>query len=153
MPYPCRCVPGATKLLKDEQIIKPNRGYKMDDILKVLPDIQLRFNINHPSIEESYWYGYECATADLAEESNPFKLGSSESDHWIEGWWAGFYGEEPAFAHPLIVEKQQPLIVEDSANDHVYYEHLEQFIVKFLEISGVLVLSAIVGYQLLELVA
>ena len=125
----------------------------MDDILKVLPDIQLRFNINHPSVEESYWCGYECASAELAEEANPFKLGTLESDHWIEGWWAGFYGEEPTFSHPLIAEKQQALSTDVSANDHIYYEHLESFIVKFLEISGVLVLSAIVGYQLLELVA
>ncbi|NDH66742.1 MAG: transmission trait enhancer LetE [Gammaproteobacteria bacterium] len=125
----------------------------MDDIMKVLPDIQLRFNINHPSIEESYWYGYECASAELDEEANPFNLGSVESDHWIEGWWAGFYGETPAFSHPLVEEKLQAASSDDSANDHIYYEHLEQFIVKFLEISGVLVLSAIVGYQLLELVA
>lgn len=124
----------------------------MDDIMSVLPDIQLRFNIEHPSIEESYEYGYECAVADLAEEANPFKLGTLESDHWIEGWWAGFYGEEPAFTQPVLAGPQiSPS--DDSANDHIYYEHLEQFIVKFLEISGVLVLSAIVGYQLLEMVA
>lgn len=124
----------------------------MDDIMRVLPDIQLQFNIDHPSIEESYGYGYECATADLGEEANPYKLGTIESDHWIEGWWAGFYGEEPSFSNPLLTD---PQIVQsdDSANDHIYYEHLEQFIVKFLEISGVLVLSAIVGYQLLEMVA
>ncbi len=127
---------------------------EMEDIMKVLPDIQLRFNMHHASIEESYWYGYECACADVAEETNPFKSGTIESDHWIEGWWAGFYGEEPAFAHPLMEEAQLASPTTPvSANDHVYHEHLEQFFVKFLEISGVLVLSAIVGYQLFELVA
>ncbi len=125
----------------------------MDDIIRVLPDLQLRFNINHPNVEESYWYGYESAMSDYAEEANPFKLGTLESDHWIEGWWAGFYGEEPAFNHPLLSEKPQLTAKVDSANDHVYYENLENFIVKFLEISGVLVLSAIVGYQLFEIVA
>lgn len=124
----------------------------MDDVMKVLPDIQLRFNIDHPSIEETYWYGYECASADLTEDINPFKSGSIESEHWTEGWWAGFYGEKPAFEHPLLVNKPD-VQTEPSANDQVYYEHLEHFIVKFLEISGVLVLSAIVGYQLLEMVA
>lgn len=124
----------------------------MDDTMTLLPDIKLRFNINHPSIEESYWYGYECAVADLQEEDNPFKIGSTESDHWIEGWWAGFYEETPAFPHPLAVShhNEQP---SPSANDHVYHDHLEHFFVKFLEISGVLVISAIVGYQLIELVA
>jgi len=128
---------------------------KMEDTMKLLPDIQLRFYMKHASIEESYWYGYECATAELAEESNPFKPGSVESDHWIEGWWAGFYGEAPAFEHPLLEGTPTPILVEAdlSANDHVYHEHIEQFFVKFLEISGVLVLSAIVGYQLFELVA
>ncbi len=125
----------------------------MEDIMKVLPDIQLRFNMKHASVEESYWYGYEGATAELTEESNPFNSGTIESDHWIEGWWAGFYGEEPAFAHPLLANDYVPVKVDASANDHVYHEHIEQFFVKFLEISGVLVLSAIVGYQLFELVA
>ena len=125
----------------------------MDDLMKILPDIQLRFNIKHPSLEESYWYGYECAVANLDEEVNPFKPDSLESDHWIEGWWAGFYEEVPAYDHPLLTDKPQTMPTHHSANDHIYYEHLEHFIVKFLEISGVLVLSVIVGYQLLELVA
>ena len=125
----------------------------MDDIKKVLPDIQLRFNIAHPSIEESYWYGYECASADLTEDINPFKPGTKESEHWTEGWWAGFYGEQPTFAHPLLDDNQISSQALAAANDQIYYEQLEQFIVKFLEISGVLVLSAIVGYQLLEMVA
>lgn len=139
----------------EEFAVKPQRGIKMDGTTNnnVLPDIALRFNINHPTIEESYWYGYECATADMAEESNPFKAGSTASDHWIEGWWAGFYGEEPAFSHPLIMEADHSEQIDTSANDHVYQDHLEQFLVKFLEISGVLMISAIVGYQLIELVA
>ncbi|HVT62783.1 MAG TPA: transmission trait enhancer LetE [Legionellaceae bacterium] len=124
----------------------------MEDTMNVLPDIKLHFNINHPTLEESYWYGYECACADISEDANPFKSGTSESDHWIEGWWAGFYGETPVFQHPLEMEHHQPLH-SNSANDHVYHDHLEQFLVKFLEISGVLVLSAIVGYQIMELVA
>lgn len=124
----------------------------MNDTMTVLPDIQLRFNINHPSIEEAYWYGYECAGADLAEDVNPFKEGSIENGYWCDGWWAGFYGEEPVFAYPTEVE---PLVVteESSANDHEYHEPADNFFVKFLEISGVLVISAIVGYQLIELVA
>ncbi|MCR9191106.1 MAG: transmission trait enhancer LetE [Gammaproteobacteria bacterium] len=124
----------------------------MDDSLALLPDIKLRFNINHPCIEEAYWYGYECAAANITEDVNPFESGSTESEHWMEGWWAGFYGETPTLAHPLEVEHQQSQI-QASANDHMFHDHLETFLVKFLEISGVLVLSAIVGYQLMELVA
>ena len=124
----------------------------MDDTTLMLPDIKLRFNINHPSIEETYWYGYEIACAEGSEEDNPFTLGTIESDHWIEGWWAGFYGEPPAFTHPVEAENIAAQL-ESSANDHVYQDHIENFLVKFLEISGVLVISAIVGYQLIEMVA
>ena len=70
----------------------------------------------------------------------------------MDGWWAGFYNQEPIFACPATFE-QAAIESEQSANDHVYHEHIENFFIKFLEISGVLVISAMVGYQLIELVA
>jgi len=123
----------------------------MSDTMLLLPHIKLRFNIEHPTFEESYVYGYECARADVPEEENPFTPGSSESDQWLEGWWAGFYGEEPTF---ILADHQDAAANYDSsANDHVYHDQQESLFVKFLEISGVLVMSAIVSYQLIELVA
>lgn len=116
----------------------------------MLPDIKLRFNIDHPSIEEAYVFGYECAVAELSEEDNPFPLNSVESDHWLDGWWAGFYDEKPAF----VIEGDYEILHEPaSVNDHDYQEHHEHFFIRLLEISGVLVVSAFVGYQLIELVA
>ncbi len=121
----------------------------MNDVL--LPHVKLRFNIDYPSLEESYVFGYECAFNDVAESENPFVIGTKEHEHWGDGWWAGFYGEEPAFSlnddYEVVFQK------DGSANDHTYHEPKDNFFIKFLEISGVLVVSAIVGYQLFELVA
>lgn len=116
---------------------------------QVLPDIKLRFNIEHPSLEEAYRFGYECARAEVGEEENPFVESTLESEHWSDGWWAGFYEEKPAFASlDEVLDPLQPV------NDHDYQtHHQENFLVRFLEISGVLVVSAFVGYQLIELVA
>ena len=117
---------------------------------RLLPDIKLRFNIEHPTLEEAYIFGYECARADLAESDNPFTSGTFESEHWIDGWWAGFYGEKPAF---VFSDEYEVSYQVTPANDHVYHDNHDHFFIRLLEISGVLVVSAIVGYQLIELVA
>ncbi len=120
----------------------------MDDINTLLPDIQLRFNIEHPSFEECYAHGYDCALAEMSETGNPFLSGSRESEQWSEGWWAGFYGEEPLF-----VVGQETESVAEAANDQEYHESLGDFLTKVLEITGVIAISALVGYQVLDLVA
>ena len=61
----------------------------MNDITALLPHIKLRFNIDHPSYEECYIFGYECAVSEVAEEENPIPEGSQEAEQWLEGWWAG----------------------------------------------------------------
>jgi ribosome modulation factor len=124
----------------------------MNDITMLLPHIKLRFNIEHPSIEECYMYGYECAIADVSEANNPYRIGTKEHDHWIDGWWAGTYGEEPLFT---LNQEMEPMIADNanSANDHVYHESRDNFFIKLLEISGMIAVSALVGYQLIELVA
>ena len=43
----------------------------MSDINELLPDLKLRFNINHPSLEECYLFGYECALAGVNERKSP----------------------------------------------------------------------------------
>ena len=117
----------------------------------MLPDIKLRFNIEHPTLEEAYIFGYECARQEITESDNPFAQGTLESDHWIDGWWAGFYGETPAFASS---EEYEVMQHHDSVNDHDYHEHQhEKLLIRILEISGVLAVSAFVSYQLIELVA
>ena len=123
----------------------------MNDTTALLPDIRLRFNIEHPSFEDCYAFGYECATAEVSEAENPFRAGTKESDQWLEGWWAGFYGELPLYELSNEFEGEQSEI--DAANDHVYHEHRSNFLNKVIEITSMLAVSAAVGYQLLDLVA
>ena len=121
----------------------------MKDISAVIPDLKLKFNIEHPNLDECYLYGYECARAEVEETENPFTEGSSEYYQWSEGWWDGFYGEEPLFAYDQLPEEPQ-----QAANDHSYHLHLSpRFIATFLKITGALAATAVVGYQFLDLVA
>jgi len=124
----------------------------MNNMMALLPDLKLRFNIEHPSFEDCYAYGYECAVAEINEEENPFALGSKESEHWLEGWWAGFYGEKALheFADEYVGEDVNQHI---AANDGVYHENFFGYFVTVLEITGIIAVSAAVGIQLFELVA
>lgn len=123
----------------------------MNDITALLPHVKLRFNIEHPNYEECYLFGYECAIAELTEEENPFPEGSIEAEQWQEGWWAGFYEEKPLFDLNNMEEDIQ-LDKETAANDQRYCGK-NSFLTLVFEISGAIAASAIVGYQLLELVA
>ena len=125
----------------------------MSDTTTLLSMLKLKLNIEHPSVEESYVYGYEAAKAGVEEEDNPFGGMTRESEHWSEGWWAGFYGEEPVFpidALDGLQAIQQPV---SAANDHAFHEGMSGLFVKVLEITSVIGVAALVGYQMLELVA
>lgn len=123
----------------------------MNDTTALLPHIKLKFNIEHPSYEECYLFGYECAISEITEDDNPFRAGSPEAEQWSEGWWAGFYGEESLFNINYSDAEEISLIKETAANDQQY--HKNSFLNLVFEISGAIAASAIVGYQLLELVA
>ncbi|KTC91885.1 hypothetical protein [Legionella cincinnatiensis] len=124
----------------------------MNDITALLPHIKLRFNIEHPSYEDSYAFGYECALADVAEEDNPFHIGSQQADHWLEGWWDAMEGEQPLFELNSEAPEVLSVASEVAANDQVYC-HKHSFLSLVIEISGAIAASALVGYQLFELVA
>lgn len=124
----------------------------MNDTTALLPDIKLRFNIEHPSYEECYLYGYECALLEVKEEENPFRADSQEASQWLEGWWAGAFGEQPLFDTSYLEEDDLSCEREMAANDQ-QYQHKHSIMTLVLEISGAIAASAIVGYQLLELVA
>ena len=124
----------------------------MSDMTTLLPDLRLRFNIEHPTFEECYMFGYECAQIEISEHENPYRLGSKESDQWLEGWWAGFYGEQPMFEGSLNNQEDQDKLFE-AANDTSYYDQFGVFFAKVMEITGVIAVSAAVGYQLIDLVA
>lgn len=121
-----------------------------------LQDIKLRFNIDHPSIEDCYVFGYECASAEVDEEDNPFQKGSEEYNQWSDGWWDGFYGNEPLFTLDAEPEmSQEPVLADiEAANDKTYHHAgVYSFFSTFWKITGALAATAVVGYQVLDLVA
>jgi hypothetical protein len=124
----------------------------MNDITALLPHIKLRFNIAHPSYEESYALGYECALAYGAEEDNPFLEGSQEAQHWLDGWWDALSGEDPLFDVSALTEENLSQAKDVAANDQQYCQK-HSFLSLVIEISGAIAASALVGYQLFELVA
>ncbi|MFT4059026.1 MAG: transmission trait enhancer LetE [Legionella sp.] len=124
----------------------------MNDTTALLPYIKLHFNIEHPNYEESYAAGYESALAYAAEEDNPFPAGSQEAEHWLEGWWDALSGDEPLFEMSTYVTDEAPIAKEIAANDKQYCQK-HGFLSLVIEISGAIAASAIVGYQLFELVA
>jgi hypothetical protein len=126
----------------------------MKDTTELLPHIRLDFNINHPSVEECYVDGYASAAADAPESANPFKYGSIEARQWSDGWWAGFYGEEPLFDLKNIPVEDLFVATSKADNDESFFSpKINLFLLRFLEISGAIAVSALIGYQLVELVA
>jgi hypothetical protein len=128
----------------------------MNDTMELLSHIKLRFNIDHPTFEECYLFGYDCALAELEESENPFRQGTQEYDQWQEGWWAGFFGEKPVFA-PTKEDEYQPEKEDEAANDKAYpfisnLVHSHVFL-NLLKITGAIAATAVVGYQVIELVA
>lgn len=130
----------------------------MKDTAEFLPLIRLRFNIEHPAFEECYTQGYECALAEVAEEENPFQEGTQEYEQWQEGWWAGFYGEKPLYELAEYTEPEQNAMGEQvAANDHAFHfiSNLvsSEILANILKITGAIAATAVVGYQVIELVA
>ena len=111
----------------------------------IVNDLRLKLHIQYPDLEECYVDGFACALAEIAEEANPYEEETIEHQHWQDGWWAGFYNEKPLFTlsgNHCDAEQPKP-------DEH----HIVDFLVKFLEISGVIAVSALVSYQLWDMVA
>jgi len=122
----------------------------MNEMNAVLSDVRLRFNIEHPSYEECYGHGYESAVSEIQLEDNPFKTGTAAYAQWSEGWWDGFYGEQPLFAEAIVDNSDDSDI---AANDHFFHGITGALISKWVKITGAIAVSAMVGYQILDLVA
>lgn len=42
-------------------------------------------------LDKAWKVGYKAAQTNIPENRNPFFVGTSEYELWIEGWWSGFY--------------------------------------------------------------
>lgn len=125
-----------------------------DNSNDVLPYVRLQFAITHPDFEECYADGYEAAIACLSEDSNPYEIDTKEYDQWSDGWWDGSYRAVPTF-DALIESKEAPVAspLAEAANTPYWTLFSPRFITLFLDITGALVASAVLGYQVLDLVA
>lgn len=133
-------------------IVKVLRGTMMSELTGLLPHVKFQFDVNHPTLEECYLYGYECALANVDEEQNPYLASSKEGEQWLEGWWAGFYGETPLFDWDKdVVSYEKPHF--NAENDQHFHDSKESYFTRVLEIAGVIAVSAILGYQVFDLVA
>ena len=120
---------------------------------QILAHLKLQFNISHPSLEECYAYGYECSKADLGDEYNPYPVDSIEFEHWQQGWWASFYGETPLFEiegfNQMLNGTEGPI---EAANDG-WFKPTKTFMGRVVRLAGAIAATALVGYQLVDLVA
>ncbi len=69
----------------------------------VLSHARLMMDIQQPSFEECWIEGCQAAQSDQEEENNPYTAVGAEHEQWLDGWWAGFYGEEALYQ--LALEK------------------------------------------------
>lgn len=71
---------------------------------EVLPFLRLQMHIEQPSLEECWSEGYVSVLEGGVEDDNPYAVESLEYQHWNQGWWAGFYGEESWYTEDELCE-------------------------------------------------
>lgn len=128
----------------------------MNTTSDLLPHIRLQFNIKHPNLDECYLAGYESALAEKEELTNPFLLGTAESHSWLEGWWAGIYGEAPLYPYEVFMDEEND--TDDSenklaANDTLWTQLKTYVVERAIEISAMIAVLMVAGYQLVDLIA
>ncbi len=80
---------------------------------EILPDLLLKFEIEHPDIDDLYLEGYQAGLKNLSESINPYPKDSDNHHYWNEGWWDAFFEEAPVFM-PL-TEYSHAGVVADTA--------------------------------------
>ena len=124
----------------------------------VLPEVRLQFNINNPSIDETWTEGYDLAIAEGDESDNPYQEGTKAFAYWNEGWWAGFYAEKPLFdlaATPDNEIRREMLSsqAKPAANDVAWNASVtKKWAVRVVKISSVIAL-ALAAVELVDLAA
>lgn len=64
---------------------------------ELLTAAKLLLELQAPSLEDCWQHGYETA-GNGSLDDNPHAPGSTNYQHWSDGWWAGFYeGSERSY--------------------------------------------------------
>lgn len=127
---------------------------------KLLPYVKLMFEIDNPSLEECYQYGYQMAQDGADESENPFANhnANKENEYWLQGWWDSFYGIEPMFAiEPTDIaqlsndSKLAELASLVAAND-VGFEVIKESKITTVAKLAAVVAGAFLSYQVIDMV-
>lgn len=122
---------------------------------------RLKFCIEHPPLSDCWLDGHETALMGHPEENNPFAFDTAEHQSWTDGWWAGFYGEDPLFDYngDILPSLRNPptmtrvLQNEAAANQpHWSTEDTKVLLARGLKIVGV-VLAVLAAYELADIAA
>lgn len=128
----------------------------------ILPSLRLQLNVAKPNLEDVWTEGYEVSMSGGHEESNPYEINSTEHEHWSQGWWAGFYGEEPLYQnesiqpeiHSVAAQLRQVEVKQPAANAPIWmHPSVKRWAKHVVRIAGALAATAVVGYQIIDLVA
>lgn len=125
------------------------------DINPMFAHLKLQFVVDNPDLEECYAYGYQAALSKISEDQNPYNSNSCEFEQWQEGWWAGFYGEQPLFETPLLAEAGEEVmsLEQKAANDKRFVPLPSSLMSRFARVTSAIAATALVGYQVIDLVA
>lgn len=122
----------------------------------ILPYLRLKLNIDQPTLEECWAEGYDVAQKEGDEEANPYREDSMEYQHWNQGWWAGFYGEERWYKENDLCDsanhyRKQISQYSVAVNEPDYgSENVREWAGRFAKIAGAIA-ATIVAVELFEL--
>ncbi len=115
----------------------------------LLPYLKLQLSVSNPPLEDCYLEGYEASNLEFSEEDNPYEPHSMESQYWLDGWWAGFYGEAPCLE--LFAKKDEFNVSAQAANDESF-DSSDRAITNVAKVAAV-VAATILGYQIIDMIA
>jgi ribosome modulation factor len=112
---------------------------------------RLMMHVEMPDLEETWLDGYQSGLDDLPEENNPYPMNSQEYECWNEGWWAGFYQEQPLFSLDGTVNPLGQPVQQQTAANTTKVGKTRKYMIRTIQILGTL-LAAAICYQLLDLI-
>lgn len=114
----------------------------------ILAFSRLKLHVDKPDFEEVWLHGYESAFSDEDELMNPYDPESHEHQLWQDGWWAGFYEEDPLFSLAGEIYPEVKKAPETVAVAQQYHSPIKQRFQTILQIMAAL----LAGFLLVEAV-
>ncbi len=112
----------------------------------ILACSRLQLHLDKPDFEEVWLHGYESAFSNEDESVNPYHLGTREYQQWQDGWWAGFYEEDPLFSlagevYPEVQSIAEAVIAEQTSPLKKRFQSILQIAAALL--AGILLVEAV----------